>query len=155
MKIEIEVYKEQTIFYDDDSDKFVCEISIEDNSKKSTRTSLKALRIEIDQFIKLNVNFKPFKAILIDEYDKSDFKVIEITALRTDGRFVANDLGSTYQKRLGKDKILNARILDSEISDERERLRKEKDDYMKAYHGKVKALTNSLKPLDLSKYDLK
>lgn len=39
MKIEIETYKGQEIFYDDEYDKFVCDISIEDKAKSTKRQS--------------------------------------------------------------------------------------------------------------------
>ena len=55
-KIEIEVYKGQAIFYDEHSDKFVCDISVEDKSKSTKRQSLKDVRKEIEQFIKLNLS---------------------------------------------------------------------------------------------------
>lgn len=41
MKYEIEQYKGQTIEYDDDLDKFVCDITLEDKFKKSKRGSPK------------------------------------------------------------------------------------------------------------------
>lgn len=59
--IEIETYKGHTIYYKDTDDKFICEISIEDRSKKTARKSLKDVRKEIDVFIHDNMDFKPLK----------------------------------------------------------------------------------------------
>ena len=57
----IETYRGHDIYYDENSEKFTCDISIEDNFKSTSRVSLKACRQEIDTFIKDNLNFKPFK----------------------------------------------------------------------------------------------
>lgn len=46
MKFEIEVYKGQTIEYDDEYDKFICDISTEDKYKTTKRSSLNDVRKE-------------------------------------------------------------------------------------------------------------
>lgn len=85
MKHEIEVFKGQTIFYDEDKDKFVCDISVEDNSKSTARKSLKDVRSEINAFIKLNVDFKPMR-ILFESWGR--ITPTTIWAVRTGGDFV-------------------------------------------------------------------
>lgn len=91
-KIEIEVYKGQTIFYDDNADKFVCDITKEDKSKSTKRGSLSDLRNEIDQFIKLNLDFKPFKFLVKSNYENT-FVVGECTAIRKTGELVCSRVG--------------------------------------------------------------
>ena len=67
----IENYRGHDIYYDEDSEKFVCDISIEDNAKSTARISLKACRLEVDSFIKENLNFKPFKVMFFGDFDGS------------------------------------------------------------------------------------
>lgn len=68
MKYEIETYKDQTIYYDEQYDYFICDISIEDGWKQTKRNKLADVRKEIDSFIKANLNFKPFKALSYSAY---------------------------------------------------------------------------------------
>lgn len=87
MKLEIEVYKNQTIYYNDDSDKFECDITVEENYSSKTRKSLKEIRKEIDLFIKVNLEFKPFKC-LFQRYSSDTLYTLNCTAIRTDGTLV-------------------------------------------------------------------
>ena len=148
MKIEIEDYRGQTICYNDDNDKFECEISIEDHFKSTKRQSLTDVRKEIDNFIKLNLNFVPFKIIKIRYGD--DIVVKEVTAIRSDGKFVIKDqYGNSYSplSELQKDNIY-----DPSIIQEFNILQKERNTANTIFNEGRKELIKRLKPLDLSKY---
>jgi hypothetical protein len=149
MKIEIEEYKGQTIKYDDDTDKFICDISIEDNFKSSKRGSLKDIRKEIDQFIKLNLEFKPFR-VFVKSYD--DFGVATVEAIRTDGKLVVK--GAGYKTLYGKDDIKDLFKFDHELNESNNKI---SDEFKKAVDKRQndrKQLMQKLAPIDLSKYEL-
>jgi len=92
----METYRGFDIYYDEDKDKFVCEMVMEDDFKTSTRSSLTALKREVDKFLKANANFKSFKVMVIssgygDEDKKSfDGDLITATAIgvRKDGALI-------------------------------------------------------------------
>lgn len=86
MKYEIETYKDQTIYYDEFSDCFMCEITKEDKFKITKRNKLADVRKEIDSFIKANLNFKPFKVLKYERY--GGLREVVIGAIRADGTFV-------------------------------------------------------------------
>ena len=153
MKIEIEVYKGQTIEYDDDYDKFICDISCEDKNKTSKRNSLKDLRKEIDAYLKQNLEFKPFKALFLNEYDRKDFTEEFVSAIRTDGKFVVGKADDSYKSYVGKNKMSRAMIYDAEIVKEKKRLKEEKEAAITKYNKAVAELCKKLVPVDLSKYD--
>ena len=88
MKLEIEVYKNQTIYYNDDSDKFECAITVEEQYSSKSRKSLKEIRREIDLFIKANLEFKPFKCLYTQYVSFGNPSVKNCTAIRTDGSLV-------------------------------------------------------------------
>jgi hypothetical protein len=98
-KIEIETYRNQTIFYNDDTDKFECDIVVEDKNKETKRQSLKAVRTEIDAFVKLNAKFTPFKVMVIGlGYGDTDEKRFEgscdvrtVESVRKDGKIVVSN----------------------------------------------------------------
>lgn len=84
MKHFIEDYRNNQIFYNEDSDKFVCEILSDNELKPKTinRASLVDVRKAIDDYIKRNSTFKPFKAL----YEKwSGIKIVTIVGVRKDG----------------------------------------------------------------------
>lgn len=82
MKIEIENYRGHTIEYDDERDRFYCEMAIGNGYQQKERKSLSEVRKQVDLFIKANLEFKPFKVM------SSSGDVVEFVALRTDGKFV-------------------------------------------------------------------
>lgn len=153
MKIKIENYKGQLIEYDDDYDQFVCEMSSEDKWKKTKRMSLVAVRKEIDTFIKTNADFKPFKVLDLGEYDKSDFKVLDISGIRTDGKLVSQEGATSYKSYCGKKQTKNWMQYDSEVVAEKNRLKAILDEATIAYSKSLKNLISNLKPIDLSKYE--
>jgi hypothetical protein len=67
MKHKIETYREQEIFYNEDSDKFEVEILTDEElqPKYSKRASLVDVKKSIDDHFKRNANFKPFSALYI------------------------------------------------------------------------------------------
>ncbi len=155
-EIEIEEYKGQTIYYDTDYDKFVCDISIEDQAKSAKRGSLKDLRREIDQFIKLNLNFKPFKFL---NKDYRDPELFEATGIRTDGKLLvcrAADKGkygySQYGAKDAKEHMFQA---DPGIVEGLRILKQQEEKFHKDQHDIREKLIKKLVPLDVSKYDLK
>jgi hypothetical protein len=82
MKIEIENYRGHTIEYDDERDRFYCEMAIGDAYQQKERKSLAEVRKQVDLFIKANLEFKPFKVM------SAIGDVVEIVSIRTDGKFV-------------------------------------------------------------------
>lgn len=154
MKVEIEDYRGQSIWYDDDYDKFVCEITIEDRSKSAKRGSLKDLRKEIDQFIKLNLDFKPFKAIAKSSWGGDEFKVVEVTAIRTDNLLVVkgNGYGTSHYGKKESEALMK---YDYDIVKEQSEIEAEYDKAFELKKSKLKELSSRLVKLDLSKYDLK
>ena len=153
MKIPIEEYKGQAIEYDDDYDKFVCDISIEDKFKTAKRASLKDLRSEIDQFIKLNLDFKPFKALWKD-YDSPQIRYIQ--AIRTDGKLVVSDkLKEGYKSHVGAKESTKLFVFDADIISELDRIENERKEQYEAHKKKIAELVKKLVPIDFSKYDLK
>lgn len=154
MKFEIQEYKGQTIEYDDDDDKFLCDISIEDKNKTVKRASLSYIRKEIDQFIKLNAEFKAFECLVLDKYDSKDFEIINVLAIRTDGKFITHKRGNeSYKSHSGKKDTKYWMVYDADIVQQREKLRKDKDEYLSSYHKSVKKLCDKLTPIDLSQYE--
>jgi hypothetical protein len=151
MKFEIETYKGQSIEYDDDADKFVCDISIEDKNKSTKRMSLADVRKEIDTFIKVNADFKPFKTLLMDKYDKKSFDIGEVTAIRTDGKFIVKTRG--YNSHYGAKSMQYAMVYDNDVVKEKERLNEVFEEARKTYVTSVAELCKKLVPVDLSKYE--
>lgn len=145
MKHEIEIYKGQTIFYDEDSDKFVCDVTVEEKYGTKTRKSLKDIKREIDLFIKANLEFKPFKCIC-KYYDYDELRIRECTALRVDGKLVI-DGGHIEQKKW--DTIY-------QYSPSFEQAVKEaQDEFDIAYEKKrqaIKEAASKLVPMNLDKY---
>ena len=153
MKIEIEVYKGQSIVYNDDSDKFECEIELNNQVKATKRTSLKDVRKEIDQFINVNLEFKPFKFFLKSAYSSKTFETYVCSAIRTDGKFVVSRVESErYKSYYGEKEMALAMVFDDEIVKERERLDKEMEDAQLKYKNAISDLFDQLKPCDLSAY---
>lgn len=151
-KHEIEEYKGQTIYYEEDDDKFICDISIEDNFKITKRKSLKDVRKEIDAFIKENLNFKPFKAIECDKYGSKSFSVKDIIAIRTDKKLVVK--GNHSDSFYGKKDVENFRVYDEDLVQEQKAIEAEFDAAYKRKEEKLKSLNLKLKKLDLSHYNL-
>jgi hypothetical protein len=150
MKIEIEDYKGQTIYYEEDYDKFVCDISIEDKSKQAKRKSLKDVRREIDVFIKENLEFKPFKAL---EGSWGDIIVRKIEAIRTDGTLVVSG-GSNSKYFYTKKQASNLNKFDPSILEELEAADKELDNARKKKEAVLAELRKRFVPIDLTKYNL-
>ena len=86
----IENYRGHDIYYDEDKEKFVCDISIEDNLKSTSRISLKACRQEVDAFIKENLDFKPFKIVNLGYGDNfsGEADVYDVVGVRADGAII-------------------------------------------------------------------
>jgi len=148
MKYEIEVYKGQTIEYDEDYDKFICDISIEDKFSNKKRGSLKDLKKEIDKFIKLNLEFKPFK--VIEESIHSDNSVREICGIRSDGKLILKGAYTLYVSPETIEK--NYRTYDTDIDNKFKEIANEAYELAKEHKKRRAELISQLKPLDLSKY---
>lgn len=151
MKIFIEDYKGQTINYDDYSDKFVCDIEIDDNVQKGKRGSLSDMRKQIDIFIKENVNFKPFKAIIKESYS-SDFSITDIVSIRVD-RLLVSDNGGR-KSFIGQREANKLCVYDQSIIDKKKEIDNTFDQAYKAKEEGMKALVAMLKSIDVSKYNL-
>jgi len=150
MKIKIEDYKGQEIFYEEDYDKFTCDISIEDKYKNAKRGSLIDMRKEIDAFIKLNVNFVPFKAI---RNRWSDFEIVEFESIRTDGKFLARREKASNRDQIGKDEQKEYFEYNPKLVDEYREAERIKDEAYKVYEKTKKDIISRLKPQSFAKYD--
>lgn len=147
MKHEIEIYKGQTIFYDEDSDKFVCDVTVEEKYGTKTRKSLKDIKREIDLFIKANLEFKPFKCLYCRF---SSFSVGECINLRVDGTLTFN---AKYGKsNIGENEWGNI----YQFSPSYINLKKERDTELEKVQTKYDALIKEaelkLVPMNLDKY---
>lgn len=151
MKIEIEEYKGQTIFYEDDYDKFICDITIEDRFSSKKRQSLKDIRKEIDVFIKQNSEFKPFYFL---EDTWGDINVKYVSGIRTDGKLIVSDgKDSKHQSHYDKRDFEKMMVFDSDIVAEMKEARRKFDEAGEIYEAKKKVLKTKLIKLDLSKYE--
>lgn len=153
-KIEIEVYKGQTIYYDTYNDKFTCDISIEDKSKSTKRQSLVDVRKEIDQFVKVNVGFKPFKALRIGSWS-DELVEVHVEALRTDNAFKVKEGTSLSSSIFRKKDIDKLKVYDLDIIKEMKEIEDEFDKAIDLKKEKIKKVFAKLKPLDLSSFDIK
>lgn len=152
MKYEIEVYKGQTIEYDDETDKFVCEININDNTKHSKRGSLNDLRKEIDTYIKNNLEFKPFKALLKDKYGDG-FDIYDIKGIRTDGQFIIQKIGYNHTSLASFKDMERCMIYDQSFVDEFKSLNRRKEKFNNYIKERIKTLSAKLIPADLSQFE--
>lgn len=152
MKIEIETYKGQEIFYDDEYDKFVCDISIEDKAKSTKRQSLNDVRKEIDVFIKNNAEFTPFKFICVSEYGGDEFKVKNAFSIRTDGKIIVGTESSSYKEHFGLKQTKLMMRYDQSIINELEAAEKYLAEARENYRNKVAELRSKLVPINLDKY---
>lgn len=154
-KIHIEEYKGQTIEYDIDYDKFVCDISIEDKFKKAKRGSLVDMRKEIDTFIKLNLEFKPFKVL---SYDWGSFGVKVVESVRTDGSFVLRKPEGGSADHVPPSKMDKYSVYDHDLWLAYSESQSKMDEICKAErsrHDKVfRDIKEKLVPVDVSKYAL-
>lgn len=87
MRYPIKEHKGQTIYYDDNYDKFVCDIELNDNLKSTKRNKIEDVEKEIDSFIKANYKFIPFTAF-VKEYSTN---LVKIVSIRTDGVLVCEN----------------------------------------------------------------
>jgi len=159
-RIEIEQYKGQTIEYDIENNKFVCDITIEDRDKTTSRQSLKDVRKEIDTFIKLNLEFKPFKVFEKRSYG-SELEIINVLGIRTDGKFTCKS--ERYPDRRGFELIDFEKEMrggdefyeyDAEIVKEKKEIEAEEQKYRDIIDKKEKALFKKLKKLNLKPYKI-
>lgn len=147
MKHEIEIYKGQTIFYDEDKDKFVCDVTVEEQYGTKTRKSLKDIRREIDLFIKANLEFKPFKCLY---KDYRDFMERECIALRTDGKIVFK--GSYSNDHIEQDKWDGIYQFSPSYIELRKERETELENVRTKYDTLIKEAESKLVPMNLDKY---
>lgn len=152
MQIEIEVYKGQTIYYDDDADKFICQINMNDKYKETKRSSLKDVRKEIDAFQKLNLEFKPFKAILASRYSFESFEIVDIAGIRTDGKLVAKFKGRTRVDLLDSEDFGRLKVFDNDLMDLIKKLDEQFESQRKRHEKEKKEIVDRFKTIDLSEY---
>lgn len=150
MNFEIEVYKNQTIEYDDDLDKFVCDMTIEDRDRSVKRQSLKDVRKEIDQFIKFNLEFKPFQLIKKSDYS-AELGILNVEGIRTDGKFTVTNSRSKGYDLIDFDKEANRYnndvyfLYDADVVAESKKILEEEKEYKKLIDYKFKKLYSKLK----------
>lgn len=152
-KIEIEQYKGQTIEYDVDNDKFVCDITIEDRTKTSKRGSLKDLRKEIDTFIKQNLEFKPFKLFEKKSYNQT-LHMISVEGVRTDGKFTYTPDGSTRNRIIDFEAEIRSGdefyYFDTDVIEKMKTISDKETKYKEEIREDRQKLLDSLKKFDIS-----
>ena len=150
MKIEIEDYKNHTIYYDDDKDKFVVDMDIDGHVKNAKRGSLVDLRKEIDLFIKENLNFKPFK-VLWNRWSSVEEK--DIIGIRVDKKLI---MGTKDRFDLiGSKEADNVYVYDKTIVEDLNEAEEEYRLANKKYNQSIENIKGRLLKMDLTKYDLK
>ena len=152
MKYEIQQYKGQAIFYDEFDDKFKCDVSIGDFAKPVKRASLEDVRKQIDQFVRDNLNFVPFKGIAKQRGDR--LEVIEFSALRTDGKLIGIS-ASGSKSFYGLAEIAKIYAYEPSIMAEKKEADIQFDSALKVRDEIYKELTTRLTVIDVAKYDLK
>jgi len=85
MKIHIETYRGQDIYFDTEKESFICVIVDADFQKD--KKSYAACKKEIDDYLKNNNTFSPFEVESIVGYVRHER--LRITGIRKDGRYVA------------------------------------------------------------------
>lgn len=85
---EIEIYREHTIKYDADKDKFFVSLIINDEHTDKKRGSLNDVRKAIDEHIKANLEFKPFTLLFSNYGEATEYKIVSV---RSDGGVVLED----------------------------------------------------------------
>ena len=154
MKIEIQDYKGHTIFYDDNSDKFCCEIEINNNVnvKNTKRQSLNDVKKEIDQFIKVNFEFKPFKAFF-KRYSDYDVEIIEIVGIRIDGKIVRKR-GKDSFEYLGEKDFANLFEYDLDSETAIKEIENKIELQRLKYNAERKLVFEKLKPIDRTRFSM-
>jgi hypothetical protein len=90
MKVEIEDYRDWTIYFDTIEERFYS-VSQRDDTSKENR-SYSAAKKAIDDYLRDNQEFKPFKAM-----HKSHLEIIDIVGIRKDGRYITERNGKKEQ----------------------------------------------------------
>lgn len=142
MKILIEDYKGQVIYYDEDYDKFTCDITIEDKFSNKKRQSLKDIRKEVDLFIKQNSEFKPFRFI---ECSWGAIEVKQVDGIRTDGKLIVSSGDSKNKSHYDKKDFEKMMVYDVDIVNDF-------DEAGKIYEQKKKEIQKRLVKLDMNKF---
>lgn len=84
MKTEVDNYRGYEIRFDSDNETFECDI----DDSRSVKKSYSAVKKFLDDFIKDNSEFKPFKIECIPNRYNGKKGVIEVIGIRKDGRFI-------------------------------------------------------------------
>jgi hypothetical protein len=151
MKHKIETYREQEIFYNEDSDKFEVKILTDEElqPKMSKRASLIDVKKSIDEQFKRNANFKPFKA-LFERYGEAT--EVSITSIRKDGGVVIEDNdGTKCQLHNGRYSDLNKLY---KYSSEYLQAQRESNEKIKLLEKEIEIIQLSLKDKMPEKLDL-
>lgn len=124
MKVLIEKYREFDIEFDTEYEVFTC-IATEEDAKQSK--SFKAVKKFIDEYVRKNHKFEPFRVINNPDRNWGRYKYLTIIGVRKDGRFTAmTPKGEKIQLSdyEAKDYILESEV-DPALLDELYALRKE------------------------------
>ena len=143
MKYPIKEHKGQQIYYDDNNDKFVCDIELGDNLKNAKRGKLSDIEREIDLFIKANFNFVPFTVFLKNYRNKK----IRIVSIRTDGVLIDEDKNQYRERDFNY--FYNA---DYDTMKEMEINESTYLSALKCYDDRKKELLSRLTKMDMSQY---
>jgi len=150
--IKIEDYKGFEIFYNEDSDKFATTMELNNSVKESKRSSLKALKQEINNFVKLNLEFKPFW-ILENYHDSATPKYV--SAIRTDGTFVvsSSDKDNKWSSYIDINTLKKSFVFSQSYLNQLKDIDLQLDKLRQLRSKTEKELKAKLIPLDLSKYE--
>lgn len=97
MKVIVQTYRGYDISFDPDKDKFSSVLSESDDYRIKESKSFSAVKKAIDEYIKENVSFKPFKIVGGPQAWNNQGKIYEVTGIRKDNRFIVNKNGNQEQ----------------------------------------------------------
>jgi hypothetical protein len=145
MKAKIETYRGVDIYFETNSEKFICEVADE---MKIDKNSYKSTIDAIDNYFRENKNFKPIKVITnpAEMYGGIGSGLYTIIGIRKDGRFIYEDdkgnkrqLAEHYEKSVilyspeMDNQLVQIAYLETLVDEANQRLREAKE--------KVKGIT--------------
>lgn len=152
MIYEITTYRKYPIRYDEDTNKFIVELMeiVEiDEDNDTTYASLSDAKTSIDEFLKFNTNFVPFKALKKLYFGYNDVHEIQVVGVRSDGILVykidSDDINflQVHQQHL----LYN---YDVNFLTDIQNLRNEYDVSQTKYYANINTLIDSLVQIDFS-----
>jgi hypothetical protein len=146
MKVEIENYRGWDISFDTDKETFYA-VSSEFDTDRS-KQSYASIKKSIDDYIKANVEFKPFKVLLSRYGTRAIYNVVGI---RKDKQFIIKKGEKTEQLSKHDEEFLHVCTdADENKLKEIEILREEQSNYVSEIAKKIDAIANTFVKLNIN-----